>query len=404
MYKAVSTLLSRKAVNVTSTHTQTDVIEPITPQTNTTTGSVDEELERCRVSLPDKLFYSNRNKKVLLIDSDIATSYVLQPMLAHEDYDLEYHSRMIYTSDNILANVVDVDLLVIDCSYNDAEGIIKQIRSRYPKSVLPVLVSASSRYESVVFECLCKGANDFIYKPLRYKEVIYRISNLVEVARNFKKGTILQDILPKDVIQNLEDGISFMTKFHPCVTILFSDIVSYTVLSSTVATKKVIYLLNTMFCGFDDICINQKVYKVETIGDAYMIASGHDGTVDHVNRMIETALDMLRFMQTQPLLQNVHIRIGIHTGAAHSGVIGKIRPRYCFFGDTINTASRMESHGLQDAIQISQSVYEGIADAGAYHIEPRGEINVKGKGAMQTYLIRLDGDPPMHSGVASLLT
>jgi class 3 adenylate cyclase/CheY-like chemotaxis protein len=333
---------------------------------------------------------ATRIVNILVLDLDVTSIYVIETMFSMTEVNVIHDSSLDNpddVGDYLLNNDISPNLIILDISIPTSRIIVQRIRSKFNSSTLPILLSATSRYENEIYECLDLGANDFVYKPYRYKELQYRVSNLLQFTKYVKIDSILSDILPTDIISNLELGINFITKYHPHVTILFSDICSYTHLSTVLPTRRIIHMLNTMFCGFDDICIANGVYKVETIGDAYMIASGHDGTADHVDRMIRCALLMLKFMQTDENMSTVSIRIGIHTGTAHSGVIGKIRPRYCFFGDVVNTASRMESSGVPDKIQISDSVFALIADKSKYTTELRGDIDIKGKGIMKTYLI-----------------
>lgn len=330
---------------------------------------------------------------IVVIDRDSISLQVIECMFSERNIEFIFidHLNALQELQRYRADHSDAtwSLVVLDISIGNPFELIMYIRSKFSKSTLPILLSATSRYEDTIYEALDRGANDFVYKPFRYKEMNYRVNNLLQLSTFIRKDSILSDILPVDIIQNLEHGINFMAKHHSNVTILFSDICSYTRMSSDMPTKKIIHILNTMFCGFDDICIASAVYKVETIGDAYMIASGHDGKVDHVPRMIDVGIKMLEFMKNEPTLSNFSIRIGIHTGSAHSGVIGKIRPRYCFFGDTINCASRMESHGVPNHIQISESVYTALtsSERNCFQVEPRGYIDIKGKGLMKTYLI-----------------
>lgn len=330
-------------------------------------------------------------RRMLVIDDDCVTVHVLESMFPAKDFEIYYDAKLLAMPCKEIINAIlteiNPDLVILDASFLDSLPLLQGLRRMISKNDLPVLLTATSRFEQGIHKCLEHGASDFLYKPMRYQEMMYRVNNLVQLSQYEKKNTILSDILPLDIITNLENGRNFITKYHSHVTILFSDICSYTVLSSRLPTKRVIHLLNTMFCGFDDICLEHDVYKVETIGDSFMIASGHDGKPDHVERMVRVAKEMIEFVRGHPILEDVEVRVGIHTGPAHSGVIGKIRPRYCFFGDTVNTASRMESHGVPSSIHVSEVVYDQLRDKGSYIIQDRGNIEVKGKGSMHTYLL-----------------
>ena len=144
------------------------------------------------------------------------------------------------------------------------------------------------------------------------------------------------------------------------VTVLFSDIVGFTNISSEVPSLEVMDMLHDLFLQFDDLAEKHGCYKVETIGDAYMVAAGcPDKCDDHAVRMAHMAIDMARAAAavTSPLDgEPLRIRIGIHSGPVKAGVVGRARPRYCLFGDTVNVASRMESNGLAGCVQVRACV------------------------------------------------
>lgn len=353
---------------------------------NTFDSNFLDALKLVRSSHGDK-----QRQEVLIIDADAISVHVLELMLPEKDFEICYDKALLAIPckdmvDRIIHHI-NPDLIILDASYHDSLPLLQGLRGMLPKYDLPILLTASSRYEQGIHKCLEQGANDFIYKPIRSQELLHRVNNLLQFTHYIRKTSILTDILPSDIIYDLENGRTCITKFHDDVTILFSDICSYTVLSTNVPTATVIHLLNTMFCGFDDICLAHGVYKVETIGDAYMIASGHDGKLDHVEKMVSVAKHMLEYVRGHSILGGMSVRIGIHTGPAHSGVIGKIRPRYCFFGDTVNTASRMESHGFPSSIHVSKAVFDKLLDKDSYQIQDRGNIDIKGKGTMHTYVL-----------------
>jgi len=177
-------------------------------------------------------------------------------------------------------------------------------------------------------------------------------------------------------------------------------VVGFTTLASAMQTKQLVLLLNHLFTKFDTLVDQQDVYKVETIGDAYMAASGHDSKADHAMRLLQMAIGMLKEVRTikyskeeAAVMNSSHlqIRLGLHTGPTYAGVVGKKCPRYCFFGDTVNTASRMESTGVPMCIQMSEAFFNRI-DWAAIQPEWRGawrkydEVAIKGKGLMTTYI------------------
>ncbi|XP_033751983.1 atrial natriuretic peptide receptor 1-like [Pecten maximus] len=211
---------------------------------------------------------------------------------------------------------------------------------------------------------------------------------LVEKKRSEE---LLHQILPRSVARDLLQGRNVLPESFSSVSIYFSDLVDFTSLCSKLTALQVIDVLNEVYTLFDNIIDKYNVYKVETIGDAYMVASGlpiRNGT-RHVTEICRMALDLRDKISNHELKQNVvdkvKLRIGIHTGPCVTGVVGLKMPRYCLFGDTVNTASRMETTGVALKIHISDVTKTATDDTGLFKVECRGEINIKGKGSMTTY-------------------
>lgn len=200
---------------------------------------------------------------------------------------------------------------------------------------------------------------------------------------------LLYQMIPKLVADRLRKGENPVDtcQVFECVTILFSDVVTFTEICSRISPMEVVSMLNSMYSIFDRLTELNGVYKVETIGDAYMAVGGAPvKDVLHAERTCDMAMDMVDAIQdlTDPSTgQHLRIRVGIHSGAVVAGVVGLKMPRYCLFGDSVNTASRMESTSEPMKIHISQTTHELLgAD---YATAERGEIVVKGKGQMKTY-------------------
>ncbi|XP_022209089.2 soluble guanylate cyclase 88E isoform X2 [Drosophila obscura] len=200
---------------------------------------------------------------------------------------------------------------------------------------------------------------------------------------------LLYQMIPKQVADRLRRGENPIDtcEMFDSVSILFSDIVTFTEICSRITPMEVVSMLNAMYSIFDKLTERNSVYKVETIGDAYMVVAGApDKDANHAERVCDMALDMvdaITDLKDPSTGQHLRIRVGVHSGAVVAGIVGLKMPRYCLFGDTVNTASRMESTSIAMKVHISESTK--ILIGPSYKILERGEIDVKGKGTMATY-------------------
>ncbi len=207
-------------------------------------------------------------------------------------------------------------------------------------------------------------------------------------AANQQAEHLLLNILPRPIAQQLKAGVSPIADYYPQATVLFADLVGFTPLSSRIPPTEMVELLNQLFTAFDHLAEQHQLEKIKTIGDAYMIVGGVPlERADHVEAIANMALDMRAYLQNVTHFNghSLAIRIGIHTGPVVAGVIGVKKFIYDLWGDTVNIASRMESHGVAGAIHVSAATYECLK--ARYQLSPRGTIDVKGKGEMATYLL-----------------
>ncbi|XP_060074457.1 atrial natriuretic peptide receptor 1-like [Ylistrum balloti] len=216
-----------------------------------------------------------------------------------------------------------------------------------------------------------------------------RTAQLEEEKR--KTESLLYRMLPRKIAEQLRIGMSVQAEAFETVTIYFSDIVGFTSIAAASTPLQIVDLLNALYTVFDDTIKHFDVYKVETIGDAYMIVSGlpEKNGNKHVTEMASVSIALLNEVRKFqiPHKPNVHleIRIGLHSGPVVAGVVGLTMPRYCLFGDTVNTASRMESNGQALKIHMSDATYTLLKEARKFKISERGEMEIKGKGRMVTY-------------------
>ena len=199
---------------------------------------------------------------------------------------------------------------------------------------------------------------------------------------------LLRNVLPDRIAERLKDGNATVADRFDDVTVLFADIVGFTTLSKTLPPERVVELLNRLFTRFDELAARHRVEKIKTIGDAYMVVAGlPEPRADHADAAARMALDLRDAIvglgrESGYALQ---IRIGLCSGPAVAGVIGIQKFAYDLWGDTVNTAARMESQGVPGAIQVTESTHALLRDR--FTFEDRGVIDVKGKGPMRAWLL-----------------
>jgi len=207
-------------------------------------------------------------------------------------------------------------------------------------------------------------------------------------AEKARAEELLLNVLPASIAERLKSGQRPIADGFPRVSVLFADIVGFTKMSERVTPVELVDRLNRMFSSFDDLADKLKLEKIKTIGDAYMVAGGlHSHEYDHAQTIAEMALAMQRraLEFSREFGEELSIRIGIHTGPVVAGVIGKRKFIYDVWGDTVNTASRMESHGEPGTVHVTEETRQLLKDM--YVLTARGEITVKGKGLMRTWFL-----------------
>jgi adenylate cyclase len=198
---------------------------------------------------------------------------------------------------------------------------------------------------------------------------------------------LLLNVLPAEIAQRLQSDPNSIADHFDDASILFADVVDFTPLSGRLDARDVVGLLDRLFTSFDELVDRYGVEKIKTIGDCYMVAAGVPRPrLDHAHALARLALEMRECAKTclpEGNEYDLRLRIGISSGPVVAGVIGRRRFLYDLWGDTVNMASRMESHGSPDAIQITRSTWELLRDD--FMVEPLGLVDVKGKGAVETW-------------------
>ena len=200
---------------------------------------------------------------------------------------------------------------------------------------------------------------------------------------------LLLNILPEAIAQQLKAEPGVIAERFDSVSVLFSDIVGFTPLSEVLSPERMVAWLNDVYSEFDALTQQHGVEKIRTIGDGYMAASGvPHAREDHAIALTQLALDMRDHFSTLPEVngRRVNFRIGINSGPVVGGVIGTHKFQYDIWGDTVNTAARMESHGEPGRVHVSGATHALID--GSFVCESRGDIEVKGKGSMSTWFVQ----------------
>ena len=218
-----------------------------------------------------------------------------------------------------------------------------------------------------------------------------RMAEKAEAALEFeyaRSEALLRSIMPDRIAARLKsEPQAIIADKYDQVTLLFADVVDFTPRASLLTPEELVALLNRIFSSFDALAEKHGLEKIKTIGDAYMVAAGLEGQPDQVAMAADMALDMLDTVRSlsNEIGEELAVRIGIHTGPAVAGVLGKRKLFYDVWGDTVNTAARMEAYGSPDRIQVTEAVYRQLHEM--YAFEQREIINIKGKGPMQVYFL-----------------
>ncbi|MCO5960393.1 adenylate/guanylate cyclase domain-containing protein [Sinorhizobium meliloti] len=299
----------------------------------------------------------------------------------------------------------EFDLILLDILMPDMNGIemLSRLKSEERWQHVPVIMISGLSDVTAVARCIEAGADDYLTKPFNPILLRARINSTLEKKRwldrehrylqqikteKLRADSLIRAILPDQIVARLQDGEEIIADRFDEVSILFADIVGFSPIAARLTASDLVRRLDRMFRRFDLLTEQHRVEKIKTIGDAYMAACGiPEPAPDHADRIVALGKSMLRSLQDMEAgPDRFRVRIGIHTGPVVAGLIGRLRFVYDVWGETVNIASRLESQGVADVIQISEATRRALR--GPWTLERRCALELRGIGAVETYLVR----------------
>src|SRR5690242_3636146 len=219
-----------------------------------------------------------------------------------------------------------------------------------------------------------------------YQDVVINEKAEALKAEKDRADALLRTVLPESISSRLLAGERTIADAYPDVTVLFADIVGFTSLAARIPADEVVRALDRLFARFDELAAERGLEKIKTIGDAYMVAGGLTVPLDdHAARVVDLGLAMIDVAAHECGIADLQLRVGVHSGPVVGGVIGHDKVAFDIWGETVNIASRLESHGIPGRLQVSARTWRSVQDA--FEAEPRGPIRVRGYGLMEAHLI-----------------
>lgn len=346
--------------------------------------------------------------RVLVVDDQALIGTMVQRMLADlPDAEVQFRrdaAAAIEAAATLRPTVILQDLVMPDVEGAD---MIQRFRALPATAHVPIIMLSAVEEPAVKAELLAGGAADYLVKlpdPVELQARVRLHSEAharllernaafaaletanAELARERERSErLLHAVLPGAIAERLKAGPRVIADLHPAVTVLFADMCGFTELTSSADPQDVVALLDEMFGCFDELARRRGIEKIKTIGDAWMAASGlPEPRADHAVAMADLALELVAGFEALAARRRTPaaLRVGMHAGPVVAGVIGRDRYAYDLWGDTVNLASRMESHGEPGRVHLTATTASLLGDA--FEIAERGEIVVKGKGSVRT--------------------
>ena len=332
----------------------------------------------------------NKKRKLLAFDDSVENLKLLIELLGKE-YDLVV-AKNGKKALEIIASNPSIDLILLDVIMpGEMHGfeVCKTIKSNPSHSHIPVIFLTGLNDSEDETLGLKLGGADYITKPFQPDVVKARISTQLKLKEEQEKTKkLLQILLPDNVIQELNKSGTYTPIVHDSVSILFSDLVGFTEISSQLSPQELVDELSRIFTAFDQIMKKNNCIRIKTIGDGYMAACGVKNEENHANNMVQAGLEIIEYLKSSSVgLIEWKCRIGVNTGKVISGLIGTQRFQFDLLGDDVNIASRIESSAPSMKLCVSKSTVDCL-DTNKFGITSIGYKELKGKGAIELFSIR----------------
>jgi len=326
--------------------------------------------------------------RILVVDDAAANIQMVTAILREHGYQISVATN----GRQALAVLERVrpDLILLDVLMPEMDGFeaCRRIKHNPAYQDIPIIFLTAKTDATDIVRGFELGAVDYVPKPFNAYELLARVNTHLTLDRlNRENEQLLLNVLPAPIAAQLKKQPGIIAERFDDVSVLFADIVGFTGLSARLSPSELIEMLNGLFSTFDELADRHGLEKIKTIGDAYIVAGGlPEPRPDHLDAMLRLALDMVDAMQALRATRgDLQVRIGVNVGSVVAGVIGFRKFSYDVWGDTVNTASRLESHGEPGRIQVSEAVYLRLRDSFAFG--PRNTVELKGKGPVCTYFL-----------------
>lgn len=346
--------------------------------------------------------HSGHGGRILVVDDIGSNRNLLARRLQHEGHQVVTAE----SGPSALALLAEhqFDLILLDILMPDMNGIevLSQLKAERRSRHIPVIMISGLNEVGAVVRCIEAGADDYVLKPFNPVLLRARINASLEKKRwidrehqylrqieaeKQRADALLHAILPAQIVARLQAGEEVIADRFDDATILFADIVGFSPIAARLPATDLIERLDSLFGMFDVLAEKHSVEKIKTIGDAYMAVCGvPEPAANHADRIVGLGKSMLDALKPLAGVEDsFRIRIGVHTGPVIAGLIGRHRCVYDVWGETVNIASRLESQGVADRIQISDATRRALR--ASWELEPRCSLELKGVGVMETYLV-----------------